>query len=238
MKDPTRIPIVIDALQRAWEAQPDLELATLWGLLENRGVGWGSGDDEVLTHLRDLLRLHPPVLRTGELSGKLAIVETESPRRRITLDSVDARVTVRAFDEEIRPTTWTGATIRRLTAGTPLVLTDPDGIDHRLGIVRSMHVLERPDSVNLGGRSRHSMGDSVYGVLLTRDDNAQEVGDFAVVGHAVDVQSVGRRTVAVERVRFSHIKSCAAGSDFRLSPASGGPEINLGQIRAVFPLAL
>ena len=39
MPDPTRIPTVLDELRLTWEGQPELSLATLFGVLSNRGVG-------------------------------------------------------------------------------------------------------------------------------------------------------------------------------------------------------
>ena len=59
MKDPTRIPVIVDALQRVWEGQPDLSLAEIWGMLETRGVGWATTDEELLGQLRSLIDAHP-----------------------------------------------------------------------------------------------------------------------------------------------------------------------------------
>lgn len=59
MKDPTRIAPLLDLLRDAWEAQPDLALSELWGILENRGIGWGAEDEQVAAELRALLR-EPP----------------------------------------------------------------------------------------------------------------------------------------------------------------------------------
>lgn len=234
MKDPTRIPVIVDALQRVWEGQPDLSLAEIWGMLETRGVGWATTDEELLAQLRSLIDAHPAVVRSGELDGKVAIVETQSPRRRVTLDGVDRRVTVRAFGDDILPTTWQGATIRRLASSTPLLLEDSEGIEHRLGVVSSVRIVERPDAIDLGGRTRTSMGDEVYGVLVAAGDD--ERAELAVVGHAIDVQSVKQRQVETTRLRFSRILSCAVGSGFRVQVQGESGEVSLGLVRAIFPL--
>ncbi|MEL4165038.1 hypothetical protein MTQ16_09435 [Corynebacterium bovis] len=63
MDDPTRIPAVTRLLRMAWEAQPGLTLPQVFGLLEARGIGWGSTDGEVRAALTDLLDEHPYQLR-------------------------------------------------------------------------------------------------------------------------------------------------------------------------------
>ena len=61
--DPTRIPKLIDALQRAWEGQPDLSLSALLGTLRNRGAEWGTSDEEVLEILNAMEAEHPSLVR-------------------------------------------------------------------------------------------------------------------------------------------------------------------------------
>lgn len=63
MDDPTRIPAVTRLLRMAWEAQPGLTLPQVFGLLEARGIGWGSTDGEVRAALTGLLDEHPYQLR-------------------------------------------------------------------------------------------------------------------------------------------------------------------------------
>lgn len=66
MKDPSRIPPVVAQLQKVWEAQPDLALPTLLGILGNRGIGWGSTDEDLVEALNTMYTENP-----GEIRGVL-----------------------------------------------------------------------------------------------------------------------------------------------------------------------
>jgi hypothetical protein len=101
-------------------------------------------------------------------------------------------------------------------------------------VVSSVRIVERPDAIDLGGRTRTSMGDEVYGVLVAAGDH--ERAELAVVGHAIDVQSVKQRQVETTRLRFSRILSCAVGSGFRVQVQGESGEVSLGLVRAIFPL--
>lgn len=59
MKDPTRIPGVMQVLQQAWEAQPELSFAELFARLEPLGVARNSSDEELLAALQAELAVHP-----------------------------------------------------------------------------------------------------------------------------------------------------------------------------------
>lgn len=59
MKDPTRIPGVMQVLQQAWEAQPELSFAELFARLEPLGVARNSSDEELLAALHAELAVHP-----------------------------------------------------------------------------------------------------------------------------------------------------------------------------------
>ncbi|WP_246821204.1 hypothetical protein [Corynebacterium sp. HMSC27B11] len=59
MKDPTRIPGVMQVLQQAWEAQPELSFAEFFARLEPLGVARNSSDEELLAALQAELAVHP-----------------------------------------------------------------------------------------------------------------------------------------------------------------------------------
>lgn len=59
MKDPTRIPGVMQVLQQAWEAQPELSFAEFFARLEPLGVARNSSDAELLAALQAELAVHP-----------------------------------------------------------------------------------------------------------------------------------------------------------------------------------
>ena len=59
VKDPLRIPRVLDAVRSVWEAQPDLTLPQIYGILETRGIAWNSTDEEVVEVLDALASERP-----------------------------------------------------------------------------------------------------------------------------------------------------------------------------------
>ena len=69
MHDPTRIPRLTQALQRAWEGQPDLNFAQLIGVLQNRGLGWGTTDDETMELFAAMEREHPSLIDATATTG-------------------------------------------------------------------------------------------------------------------------------------------------------------------------
>lgn len=58
-EDPTRIPLVVERLRAAWEAQPSVPFAQLWAQLESVGVGFNATDAELVEACDELLRRHP-----------------------------------------------------------------------------------------------------------------------------------------------------------------------------------
>lgn len=233
MKDPTRIPEIIAALHTAWEAQPDRALAELWGSLENRGLGWATSDEDLLRLLREEAARHPVSVRPGDLSDSFAVVATESPRRIVTLDPVEGRVTVRAQSDQIRTTTWCGGEIVRLVAGSPLVLRDASGIDHRLGVTREITVHPRPETIDLSRVERRALGDRLYGANVSRDGS--ERPDLIVVGHSLEIQTVGLRAVDTRKFRFERLVTCRVGEALVVTER-GGRRRELGVVEQLFPL--
>lgn len=225
MKDPTRIPAVLAALQRAWEGQPDLNLASLWGVIENHGIGWGSGDDELVAVLGALSRRHPARVTSPE--NVLVVADTAHPLRRITVDPVGRRVTVRGAD--VRPATWNYREIRRLEVGMPAVITDAAGVDHRLGVLSGMTVSDYRPPTGLGGRARTAMGDLVVGARLID-------GALVIVSHGVDVFTPGRRDVAHTRHRYDRLLEVEVGAPLRFQPAAGGKPVALAEVELLFPV--
>lgn len=233
MKDPTRIPEVIALLQRAWEAQPDRTLAEIWGSLENRGLGWATADGDLVELLRRQCQIHPAVLRQEDLVDTFAVVETESPRRKVTIDPVDKRVTVRSPDGEVRTTSWCGGEIARLVAGAPLLLRDSAGIDHRIGVVRETTVHPRPADIDLSGVLRRELEDRLYGLIVAGGEENDR--HLVVLGHSIEVFTVGLRTVDTQRIRFERIDTCRPGTQLSLT-LRGGRRCDLGEVMQIFPL--
>ena len=59
MKDPTRIPAVMRALEEAWLGQYDLSFGAFVEVLQNHGLSWSSTDEELLEKLTQMRGLYP-----------------------------------------------------------------------------------------------------------------------------------------------------------------------------------
>ncbi|MDR7328496.1 hypothetical protein [Corynebacterium guangdongense] len=222
MKDPTRIPRVLDALRQVWEGQPDLELAALWGVIGNHGVGWGTDDEALLAVLGEMSATYPARLDDASFPGRLAIIDTQSPARRITVDGDTRRVSVRARSGDLVPATWLASSLKTVVASAPLILTDGNGIDHRLGVVERIHVVDKPVP-GAGG---------TWGVLLERE--AGQGTDFAVIGHGVRIFRAGRRSVDTENHSFDRLLRVEVGQPLQIEHARRVS--SLGVVAEIFPL--
>lgn len=221
--DPTRIPRVMRALQNAWEGQPDLPLSVLAGILRNRGVGWGTSDDELIEVLTQLEAEHPSLLNPSV--STTALIETTSPARRVTL--VTGVVVVRTADtggEEQMPSAWPFDAARPVGPGRPLVITDTEGFEHRLGVATSIAVFE-PSPVP-AGLQRIDIGDAQWMVILP--DGAR-----TLLGRKLRVWTQQRRAVERDVIAWERVVACEEGHDFVVQPAGGGPELSLGAVERV-----
>lgn len=234
MKDPTRIPAIIGQLQSAWEGHADLTFAQFWGVLEAHGIGWGASDDELRHVLETLIRAHPPRLVPGQLGDNIAVVDTFAPRRRITVDGRNNRVTVRDFAGKIRPASWVGATIRTIATHAPAVITDAAGIDHQLGVVERIRVAPYPAAVGLTGRRRRDMGDDIYGAVLSADGATS----LAVIGHRVEVHHRRQRLVDTESHSLDVLVSCEVGHRLQIRVPGRKDKLVFGEVTELFPLEL
>lgn len=241
MKDPARIPRVLDQLQRTWEAQPDLPLATLFGMLEAQGLGWGTDDETLVRTLERLQRRHPGMVSgysqnsapqaAVSVTGRY-VVETEGPAHRVTIDPF--RISVRSTggqERRPRPGVWDYERIRTCRAGLPLVITDVAGIDHRLGVVVRITLLDvHPvaEETDLGGLVRQEIGDRVYHLQFGG-------GDVAVLDHGLEVYSVGRRQVDQRRLRWERLQVARPGAELALVQR-GGAVARLGMLTKIVAL--
>lgn len=128
MRDPLRIPAVLDDLRATWEALPDVSLPELWALLEARGVALNSTDDEVVDALRAVRERHPASFSFSFMSDATSppapiLAETEGPDRRVTLvpRATAGEEDVQAADQQwwavVRGARAAGATGAGLGAG-------------------------------------------------------------------------------------------------------------------------
>lgn len=229
MKDPTRIPRILEELRATWEGQPDLELATLFGVLQNRGIGWGTDDDTLVEALRELRHRRPPRVENG-VTGRF-IVDTTGPDCRVMIDP--HRVVVRrpgtsgAFSQ---PGVWDYSGIVRCEVGSPLLIDDREQVRHRLGVVTGIErVSDHPlrQETSLGGLSRELLDDRV---LLIR----VEGGISVVVSRALNVFTPTRRTVEYARCPWSRLITVSPGEPLIIELPGRGQQLELGPVTECF----
>ncbi|OHF37188.1 hypothetical protein [Corynebacterium sp. HMSC074A01] len=222
--DPTRIPKLIDALQRVWEGQPDLSLSALLGTLRNRGAGWGTSDEEMLEILNAMEAEHPSLVRWPAETPMT--VQTTAPEQRVTLSGSD--VVVRPVGEDARmPSAWKATHFRAVGPGRSLIVTDSEGIEHRLGVVTLVHALDPDEVPPLEGLEQPDVGGARWFVGF-------EDGARAIVGKRITLwRSEGRRATSQESYKFARVLSCEQGAEMYIAPAGGGEPISLGRVAHV-----
>lgn len=228
--DPTRIPRVLDQLRETWEGQPDLPLATLFGILANRGAGWGTTDTELVQLLIDESSSHPSDLPRAKDEQVAAdyLVETTSPDHRVTL-TTGGDVVVRSMgDRDRQPSVWTYQSVRPTGPGRMLVVADSEGTEHRLGVVSLISRVDtgRPgelsDKAVLEGTRRTDIGNSVWLLLLT--DGARILLTQRMHMWRVEGRSVNKTTHA-----WNQVVRCRVGEEFAYVSA-GGEKVVLGVV--------
>ncbi|MDO5512030.1 hypothetical protein [Corynebacterium sp.] len=221
-------PRVLDAVRRVWEGHPDMSLPTLFAMLANRGVGWGATDEDLLRELAAMEKLHPAELPLvdARVTARYLVI-TEAPAHRVMVDPW--RVIVRRPGVTAQPGVWRYATVRPAVIGGPLVVTSADGVDHRLGVLTRMTLLDDiPTSTvdSLSGLRRRTMGDAVYLVIL--DDDSQ-----VVLSHGFEHFVAGRRALHQDSRAWEQLVACEAGQALVMQPPGGGPEHHLAPVREI-----
>ncbi|WP_231286585.1 hypothetical protein [Corynebacterium timonense] len=221
--DPTRIPRVVDKLQRAWEGQPSLSLPALMGILANRGIGWGASDAELVAALAEMENEHPSLLDAHP--GAPHTIITVAPDRLVTLSG--GVVVVRSgHDPVAMPGVWAYDSLRRTGPGRPLVVRDTEGIEHRLGVVQLITRIDDADAPALAGLHHEDVG--AHRWLVAFEDGAR-----AVVGQRIRVWVKRRRDVSTRTLAWARVENCAPGEDMVVAPAGGRPQEVLGRVERV-----
>ncbi|KQB87368.1 hypothetical protein [Corynebacterium lowii] len=223
MKDPTRIAPLIALIQEAWEAQPDLAFSELWGIVENRGIGWGATDEQLAQILREILRERP--VAVGE---KPVLVHTTGPEYAVSIHPEEGAVVVRHPQRERQPAWWSFNEVVQGRVGAPLVLRDKEDITHRLGVISGIEAIA-PRPGDLSGMRRRQLGDALYACRL-------EDGALVLISHSIEVYSKERRSVAHSTLRWEKIEAGALGTGLVVRLRDGGELKELGRITALLVL--
>jgi hypothetical protein len=237
VKDPLRIPHVLDTLRRAWEAQPDLTLPQLFGVMENRGIAWNSTDDELTAALDSLIAERPARLPMEVSStGERFLVETEQPAHRITLDDSWAAVRPagrgpgRGADMP-QPTVWRHGGLRSCAVGRPLSILDTDGNVHRFGLVSRITGITgitgytgdaggsgATGVTSLTGLRRRNLDGHVYHLQLAGDEH----NDTAlVVDRSLWIFDISRRAVDREHLQWTRLVRADLGEEVVIALQDG-----------------
>ena len=224
--DPTRIPKLIARLQDAWEGQPDLTLPAFLGVLQNRGLSWGSTEDELLAILDEVAREHPSLL-TAPLERTVCIATT-APQLTITLTSTTAIVR-NAADPKRMPGVWRYDAFRPTGPGRPLVVRDTEGVEHRLGVVEMITGLPPKDADMLDGLRRVDVGSERW--LLQCED-----GSRVILGQRIWLWTVQGRQSLLETIAWDQLLACTPGAEIVVAPAGGGRPRKLGLLEEAYLL--
>lgn len=225
-QDPTRIPVILAAVQDAWEGQPDLSLASFVGMLQAHGMEWSWSDDEVLELLGRVRSTYPSLVRPP-LTQPYAVT-TRSPSLVVTLDGSTA-VVRHPQAPELPPALWEFVEVRPLGPGRPLVLLDATGVDHRLGVVEQVRAFDPAAAPALTGLDRHAIGGARWLIALAD-------GTRAVLGARLRVWSVKGRQTQCRVLGWRRIERCEVGADMNVAPAGGGEPLGLGPVDAIYLL--
>ncbi|WP_087117144.1 hypothetical protein [Corynebacterium urinipleomorphum] len=231
MHDPTRIPRVLDRLRDTWEGQPDLPLATLFGILANRGAGWGTTDAELEQLLIDESTSHPsdlPLTKQGRCTGDF-LVETASPDHRVTLTAGGDVVARSMGDRDRQPSVWAYGSVRPTGPGRMLVVRDTEGIEHRMGVVTLISrvagnatAVEAVDETTIEGTRRHEIGNAVW--LLILEDQSR-----ILLTQRLHVWQLNGRSVKKTTHAWEQVVRCRVGEHFAYVSA-GGERVVLGVV--------
>jgi len=243
VKDPQRIPEMVNALARLWKARPDLSLTQVLGLLETHGLGWNATDEETLDVLRSLSARTPANLRDvpgallpdGTVAGNYLITTENSAGdadRLITLypDRVAVRHIPHYRSEAVhhpQPVIWDHDGIQHCLVASPLIIPDTEGIPHRLGLVSSITILALPgnelDITSLDRRHRQRL-DGVY--LLELDDA------IVLLDRTLQLFTTDRRHLHREQLDWAQLLTCTVGAPVRIA-LTGGEVRNLPTLHRI-----
>ena len=216
MNDPTRLDEVLRAVKGAWAGQPDLSLPTLMAMASTQGIGWGSSDDELVDYLAELAQQYPAELKPGDLadgSGYMLSLMDNA----MSISLIDAHVIVHTPHRK-QTVVWKFASFRTMSPGFPLVSTDGEGIDHRLGVIERiirMDIQQKRES--LQGLTRAEIGDVVH--VVTTDD-----GTTIRLSRRVDIVAAARRSLEVESQQWTRVVQHSP----LVIELAGGTTMNLG----------
>lgn len=216
-------------------------MATLFGILANRGAGWGTTDEELEQLLIDESFAHPsdlPRAQDGRVPDDV-LVETASPAHRVTLTAAGDVVVRSLGDRDRQPSVWQYDSVRPTGPGQMLTIADSEGVEHRLGVVTLISRIDStatgsvtgsgtgsgrdtPAATSIDGLARDTIGNAVWLVLL-------EDGARLLITQRLHFWQVDRRAVTKTTHAWNQVVRCRVGENFVYETA-GGEAVTLGEV--------
>ncbi|MDN6236461.1 hypothetical protein ACTXN7_09250 [Corynebacterium flavescens] len=230
MRDPREVDSTLRALRETWEGRPELSLATLFAMLQNQGIGWGASDEELVSALEHMSHVRPSLvpLADGRVSEGRWLLLTSG--HRVTVDK--SFIVVRPVNTRGvagQPVVWPYRNIRGAGPARPLVVTDDEGFEHRLGVVESVERqrIQRTEAhqvLALEDISRADIGDTV---LVVRTEES-----MIVIDHGLHSFEPLRRELRRRDYSWQKIKRCIPGQELLVQ--SGGSLLTFPAVEGIW----
>lgn len=224
--DPLKRSKVLESVADAWEGQPTLSFAEFIGTLNNLGLSYTSDDDEIIEMCGRLTQVYPSLLPQvdGRVEGVwLATVkDAAGVTARVVL--THSHVFIHRRGDDVSPGVWKYSALRPTGPNRPLVVTDTQGFEHRLGVVFGV--------ARLVPRFKHALPRSFSRESLRGHKVIVELegGMRVLLASMIHVYTPGNREVGHEKYRWESVQELAVGKPLRVVLLSAGVlELNVVQ---------
>lgn len=194
-------------------------------MLQTKGLSWGSTEEELLMLLDEVSSRHPALITAAPASP--TVIATSSPRMTVTLSG--GTVIARSGDDPRRmPGLWRYSGLRPAGPGRPLVITDEEGTEHRMGVVELMTVIDAARAPGTAFLEQTEVGSARWLILF-------EDGSRAVLGQRLRMWTTAGRETELEIIPWRAV-AVVPGGEMEVAPAGGGKTRRLGPVAAVWLL--
>lgn len=128
MIDRSRMDRMLDAVREVWEGQPDLDFTALMGMLNTHGLTWGISDNDAHDICMMIATTYPGEL--SKVTGRYSVLLANNTTAVLTRERI---VLLRGWQQ---PIWWNYKALVQARVGSPLVVADHQGIEHRLDEIR------------------------------------------------------------------------------------------------------
>lgn len=140
MIDRSRMDRMLDAVREVWEGQPDLDFAALMGMLSTHGLTWGISDDDAQDICMTIATTYPGTL--SKVTGQYSVLLANNTTAVLTPERI---ALLRGWQQ---PIWWCYTSLVQAQVGSPLIVADREGIEHRLDAIRRIEKTMLVDDTN------------------------------------------------------------------------------------------